>query len=334
MIENVLFPILGLGGMGFIFAIGLSLAYKKFEVETDPNIEAIREVLPGANCGACGYPGCDGFAAAVAVGEAPTNGCPVGGAALVEDIAKILGVEADAAEEVVAKVLCQGDMEKAKDKYIYEGVKDCAAASLLAGGPKTCDYGCMGFGDCVRVCQFDAIHINDKGIAVVDEDKCTACGLCVEACPKDLIEMVPKGSLVQVTCISQDLGRDVRKYCSVGCIACRICVRACEFDAIKMVDNVARIDYEKCTNCMVCAEKCPTKSIYANFDLRPIAVIEDEKCIGCTICKVNCKFDAIEGERKEIHKIIDEACTGCGVCAEKCPTDAITMEVKKPVAKI
>lgn len=239
MVEKILFPVLSLGGMGLIFAIGLALAYKKFEVKADPKVESIREVLPGANCGACGYPGCDGFATAVAIGEAPTTGCPVGGPSVVEDICNILGVEADMADETVAKVLCQGDMDNAKDKYIYRGIADCAAANMLSDGPKSCSYGCLGLGSCVKVCQFDAIHINDRGIAVVDEEKCTACGLCVEACPKDLIEMVPKRNLVQVTCISQDRGKDVRGHCSVGCIGCQICVKACEFDAIEMVGNVA-----------------------------------------------------------------------------------------------
>lgn len=334
MIEKILYPILSLGGMGLLFAIGLAFAYKKFEVKSDPKIEAIREVLPGANCGACGYPGCDGFAAAVASGEAPTTGCPVGGSSVVEDICRILGVEADEADETVAKVLCQGDIDNAKNKYVYMGIEDCAAASMLASGPKSCSYGCLGLGSCVKVCQFGAIHIDDKGIAVVDEEKCTACGLCVDACPKDLIQMVPKKSLVQVTCISKDKGKDVRGYCNIGCIACQICVRACKFDAIKMESNVAKIDYDKCTNCMVCAEKCPTNAIYANFAGRELAHIDEEKCIGCTICKRNCSFDAIEGERKIAHEIIDDKCTGCGVCAKKCPTDAITMEVRNRVEKI
>lgn len=334
MIEKILYPILSLGGMGLIFGVGLALAYKRYEVKLDPKIEAVREILPGANCGACGYPGCDGFAAAVVDGEASTSGCPVGGTKVAEGICEILGVEAELGEEMVAKVLCQGDIEKAKDKYTYIGIEDCAAAAMLANGPKACNYGCLGLGSCVKVCMFDAIHINDKGVAVVDEEKCTACGKCVEACPKNLIEMVPKRNLVQVTCMSMDKGKDVRGYCSIGCIACQICVKACKFDAIKIEDNVAKIDYDKCTNCMVCAEKCPTKAIYANFEMRKLAHIDEKKCIGCTLCKRNCSFEAIEGERKVKHNIIDDKCTGCGICAERCPTDAITMEVKERVVKM
>jgi len=311
--------------MGLLFGVGLALAYKRYEVKVDPKVEAVREVLPGANCGACGYPGCDGFASAVVNGGASPSGCPVGGAKVTEDICEILGVEADVGEDMVAKVLCQGDMDRAKDKFIYTGVEDCAAASMLSSGPKACSYGCLGLGSCVKVCQFDAIHIDERGIAVVDVDKCTACGQCVNACPKGLIEMVPKKSFVQVMCISKDRGKDVRKYCDIGCIACRICVNACEFGAIEIENNIAKIDYDKCTNCMVCAEKCPTNAIYANFERRKRAYIDAEKCIGCTICSRNCSFDAIEGERKVKHTIIDDKCTGCGVCASKCPTDAITM---------
>ncbi|HHW70702.1 MAG TPA: Fe-S cluster domain-containing protein [Clostridiales bacterium] len=325
MIESILYPILILSGMGLLFGVGLALAYKKYEVKVDPKVENVREVLPGANCGACGYPGCDGFASAVVSGEASPSGCPVGGVRVTEAISEILGVEVDIGEELIAKVLCQGGKDKAKDKFIYVGVEDCVAASMLSNGPKSCSYGCLGLGSCVEACQFDAIHINERGIAQVDEDRCTACGKCIDACPKGLIEMVPKKSLVHVICMSKDRGKDVRQYCDIGCIACQICVKACKFDAIEIKNNVAKIDYSKCTNCMVCAEKCPTNAIYANFERRKIAHIDAKKCIGCTICSQNCSFDAIEGERKVKHMVVDEKCTGCGICASKCPTDAITM---------
>ncbi|MGI6189588.1 MAG: RnfABCDGE type electron transport complex subunit B [Caldicoprobacteraceae bacterium] len=322
----VLTSLLSLGGMGLLFGALLAFASKKFSVETDPRIEAIRDALPGANCGACGYPGCDGFAAAVAAGEAPVDGCTVGGAAVANNVGIIMGIEVDAKERQAARVLCQGDCENAKNKYEYRGVQDCVAASMLADGPKECRYGCLGLGTCVRACPFDAIYISEKGIAVVDSGKCTGCGICVQACPKNLIELIPESSLVQVLCISKDPGKQVRDYCKAGCIGCRLCVRACRFDAIEFADNLARIDYSKCVNCMMCAEKCPTGTIYADFAKRKTAVIDEEKCIGCTACKRVCKFDAIEGAVKEKHRVLQDKCTGCGLCVEKCPVDAISME--------
>jgi electron transport complex protein RnfB len=312
--------------MGLLFGALLAFASKKFSVETDPRIEDIRNVLPGANCGACGYPGCDGFAAAVAAGVAPVDGCTVGGAAVAKEVGSIMGIEVAAKEKLLARVLCQGDCEAAKDKYEYKGVRDCVAASMLADGPKGCRYGCLGLGTCVRACPFDAIYISDKGLAVVDWDKCTGCGKCVQACPKGLIELIPESSLVQVLCISKDPGKEVRDNCKVGCIGCRQCVRACRFDAIEFADNLARIDYSKCVNCMLCAEKCPTGTIYADFAKRKVAVIDEEKCIGCTACKRACKFDAIEGAVREKHRVLQDKCTGCEQCVKKCPVDAIHME--------
>ena len=267
MLIDILMPVLSLGGMSLLFGAGLAFASQKFAIGTDPKEEQIRQVLPGVNCGACGYPGCDGFAAAVAAGQAPITGCTVGGSSVAQDIGLIMGLEAEETQRKVAKVLCAGDCDKATNKYHYDGIEDCVAASMLADGPKECSFGCLGLGTCVRACPFDDIYI-DKGIAVVDEEKCTGCEICVAVCPKNIIEMIPVSSQVQVMCKSEDKGRDVRKYCTVGCIACKICERACEYDAIKVENNVARIDYDKCVNCMVCAEKCPTKSIYADFENR------------------------------------------------------------------
>jgi len=326
MLTEILMPIISLGGMGLLFGAGLAYASKKFGVETDPKVEKIRQVLPGANCGACGYPGCDGFAAAVAAGSAPANGCTAGGAAVAENIGKILGVAVNSQQRKIARVLCQGGCDNAIDKYHYEGIRDCVAASLVSGGPKGCEFGCMGLGSCVRACPFDAIYINEKGIAEVDEDKCTGCGKCVEACPKSLIELIPESSQVRVLCISKDKGKDVKAVCKVGCIGCRICEKACRFDAIHVEDNIAKIDYDKCVNCMVCAEKCPTNAIYANFNARKLAQIDEEKCIGCTLCKKVCQFEAIEGEVKQKHKVLEDKCTGCAQCAEKCRVKAITMK--------
>lgn len=273
MLNDILMPILSLGSMSLLFGVGLAFASKKFAIDNDPREEQVREVLPGVNCGACGYPGCDGYAAAVAAGNAPATSCTVGGPDVARQIGEIMGVEVGATQRKVAKVLCSGDCDNTVQKYNYQGIEDCVAASMLAQGPKECSYGCLGLGTCVKACPFDAIHINDKGIAVVSEDKCTSCGKCVEACPKHIIEMIPYSSHVQVMCISEDKGKDVRKACKVGCIACKICEKVCEYDAIKVENNVARIDYSKCVNCMACAEKCPTNAIYGDFENKELAFV-------------------------------------------------------------
>lgn len=261
MVKEILWPIVSLGGLGFLFGAGLGIANKKFGVASDPKVDAVREVLPGANCGACGYPGCDGFASAAVKGEAPPDGCTVGGGPVGQKVAAILGMEVEEKEPTVARVMCNGDCQSAKNKYEYDGIQDCVAASMLSDGPKSCRFGCMGLGSCVKACPFDAIHVID-GIAVVDEEKCTSCGKCVVACPKGIIRIVPKSNKVHVLCMSKDAGKIVRTNCDVGCIGCRMCTKVCPTEAIKVNNNLASIDYSKCINCGKCAEKCPTKAIY------------------------------------------------------------------------
>ena len=246
---------------GIIVGIGLGLFGEKFKVEVDEKEVAIREELPGNNCGGCGFAGCDALAKAIAEGKAPANACPVGGAPVGEKIAAILGVSAGAAEKKVAFVRCKGTCDKVKTLYNYEGIDDCAKASVVpAGGPKACSYGCTGFGSCVKACQFDAIHVVD-GVAVVDKEKCVACGKCVATCPKGLIQIVPYNAEHLVQCSSHDKGKDVKAACQAGCIGCTLCTKQCESDAIHMDNNLAFIDYEKCTNCGKCAAKCPAKVI-------------------------------------------------------------------------
>jgi len=318
-------PIASLGGLGLIFGSGLAVASKVFAVEVDPKVEQIKEALPGANCGACGYPGCDAFANGVAAGEAPANGCPVGGASSAEKIGEIMGVSAGASEKKVARVLCQGTDCNAKDKFEYTGIKDCKAAAMVQGGGKSCQFGCLGLGTCIDVCNFDAIHIED-GIAKIDPEKCTGCGACVDTCPKVVIEMVPYSQEVIVDCKSKEFGKPVKEKCSTGCIGCSLCAKACPFDAIEMDGKLAKIDYDKCKNCMVCVAKCPTGAIAGDLEKREKAEIVEDKCIGCTICAKKCPVDAIEGEVKQTHKVDKDKCIGCGVCEEKCPKDAIEMK--------
>ncbi len=248
-------------GVGLFIGLFLGFAAKTFEVKQDEREILVRELLPGANCGGCGYPGCDGLAAAIAKGEAPANACPVANKEAHKQIAEVMGTSVEDTEKMVAFVKCAGTCDKTEVKYEYYGVQDCNKAAVIPGkGNKKCSYGCMGFGSCVRVCAFDAIHIVN-GIAVVDKDKCTGCSTCTAQCPNKLIEMVPAAAKTLVGCSSLDKGKDVKAACSAGCIGCKLCVKACEFDAIHVDNNLAHIDYSKCTNCGKCATVCPVKVI-------------------------------------------------------------------------
>ena len=261
MITGIVIAAVLVGGVGLFIGLFLGVAGKKFGVEVDEKEIKVREELPGNNCGGCGYPGCDGLAAAIAKGEAPVNACPVGGAAVAAKVAAIMGQEAGEAVRMTAFVKCAGDCERAAQSYEYSGVKDCKMAAMMQnGGSKACSYGCLGYGSCVKACSFDAIHIVN-GIAVVDKEKCKACGKCVAECPKKLIELIPYEQKQAVACNSKDKGKAVMDACKVGCIGCRKCVKECPQEAITVVDNVAHIDPEKCINCGKCKETCPRKII-------------------------------------------------------------------------
>ena len=243
--------------VGCFIGFFLGFAAKKFEVEVDPKEEAVLASLPGNNCGGCGYPGCSGLAAAIAKGEAPVNACPVGGEPVANVISGIMGVSAGESVKMVAHVHCAGDCDKAKDQYIYHGEHDCAmVANVPGGGPKSCTYGCLGFGNCVRSCQFDALHIVN-GIAVVDKEACKACGKCVDTCPRHLIDMLPYKQKWFVECRSQLKGKPQMEACEIGCIGCKKCEKECKFEAITVENNFAKIDYDKCKNCGMCAKVCP-----------------------------------------------------------------------------
>lgn len=254
--------VLVLGVIGLLVGLMLVFAGQKFAVEVDPKETAVRECLPGNNCGACGYAGCDAMAEAIAKGLAPVNGCPVGGKPVGEKISAIMGVAAgDAAAKKVAYVKCAGTCGVAAQRGNYVGVQTCEAAATLPGkSGKACQYGCLGFGSCVSACPFDAIHIVD-GVAKVDRRKCMACGKCVAACPQKLIEILPDAAPIAVQCSNGNKGPVVKKLCTAGCLGCGACVRQCEQGAITVTNNVAHIDYEKCVGCGKCAEKCPAKII-------------------------------------------------------------------------
>lgn len=249
------------GLTGLFIGLFLGFSAEKFKVPVNEKEEAVRGLLPGNNCGGCGYPGCDGLAKAIANGEAAVNACPVGGEEVGNKIAEVMGVSAGDSVKMVAFVKCAGTCEKAKTQYEYTGIENCVmAASAPGGGPKACSYGCTGFGSCVKACPFDAIHV-ENGIAKVDKDACKACGKCITACPKNLIEFVPYEQKHLVQCSSKDKGKDVKAVCSTGCIGCGICAKNCPVEAVTVENNIAHIDPEKCTNCGICAQKCPVKVI-------------------------------------------------------------------------
>ena len=262
-IMSILFPVIVLGIMAVIFGLILGFAGIKFKVEQDERVSLVRECLPGANCGGCGFAGCDALAAAIVDGSAPVNGCPVGGAAVAAKVGEIMGVAAEAGTKKTAFVKCSGDCESAKDKYVYFGAQDCGLENALAGGAKACAFGCLGDGNCVKACAFDAIHVVN-GVAVVDKDKCVACGACIKACPKALIELVPYDSKVRVACSSHDMPKPTKDNCAKGCMGCKLCEKNCPNEAVKVDNFLAKVDYDKCTQCGACTEKCPTKAINAN----------------------------------------------------------------------
>ncbi|MCD1146905.1 RnfABCDGE type electron transport complex subunit B [Peptoniphilus sp. KCTC 25270] len=265
--DNILFATLILGVMGLVFGVVLAVAAKVFFVEMDPRVAQVLDALPGANCGACGFPGCEGLANAIAAGSAPANGCAIGGQEVAQEVASIMGVNAGEMEKEVAVVRCQGTCDAAKDKFQYNGLVDCRLMGDFAQGAKSCSSGCLGGGTCVAACEFDAIHVVN-GVAVVDKEKCVACRKCIDICPKNIIGLMPYKQQTEVKCSTHDAGKVVRANCSVGCIACGICEKSCPKDAIHVTDNLAKIDYEKCINCGICASKCPTGAIDVDYKER------------------------------------------------------------------
>ncbi len=260
---------LSIGGLGILFGLGLGVAAKKFAIKVDPIVIELRDALPGANCGGCGYTGCDAFAKALAEGKAKPNGCPVGGDSTTQKVSTILGVEAAKSVRTTAYIKCKGNCHRAKDKYEYVGITDCVDASYLpGGGPKQCSYGCLGLGSCVKACNFGAIDIID-GIAVINEEKCVSCGMCVEACPKKLIEIIPYKKTIRVDCNSKESAKETMSACEVGCIGCKKCEKACRFDAFNFDGRLAHIDYDKCKMCRACIEVCPKGTITNHLHPKP-----------------------------------------------------------------
>jgi Na+-translocating ferredoxin:NAD+ oxidoreductase subunit B len=262
----VLLTLATLSGLGVLLALILYFVAQKFKVVEDPRIDEIEEILPGANCGGCGYPGCRGFAeACVTADNLDAFYCPVGGNDLMKAIGNALGAEVAEKEAQVAVVRCQGSPEHRQIVRDYDGPQSCAISHALFGGTTNCAHGCMGLGDCVEACTFNAIYINPTTLLPeVIEEACTACGACVTACPRDIIELRnvgKKSRRIYVSCVNTDKGAPAKKACDVACIGCGKCVKICPFDAITLENNLAYIDYEKCKLCRKCVDECPTNAI-------------------------------------------------------------------------
>lgn len=259
-ISAILSPIITIGGMGLLFGVGLGIAAKKFAVPVDERVEQIKENLPGANCGGCGFAGCEAMAKSIVSGESKVNACPVCNETQIQAIAEVMGMQADKKDKKIAVVRCKGNLENAKQKFDYTGLTTCEDAHLIGGGPKMCSYGCLGYGSCVTQCQFDAMQMID-GLPIIDRNKCVGCGACERQCPRQIIHLMPVHSSYHVDCVSKDKGKEVKEGCKVGCIGCGICVKQCESQAITLKENCAQINSNLCTTCGKCSMKCPTHAI-------------------------------------------------------------------------
>jgi electron transport complex protein RnfB len=271
---EILLPVITLSILGLAFGIGLAYASKIFFVKTNPKVGKILAVLPGSNCGACGFAGCSALAEALSKGDVNVETCIPGGHQVHEKVADILGTKAEVKKRMAATLICNGG-KRTPDKFLYNGPQDCIAANMYLKGQKACEFGCLGFGTCVRSCPFGAMRMAENNLPVIDQNRCTGCGKCIQVCPQKILILRPAKSHIWVACNSTDNGATVMKVCGHGCIGCMKCVAVCKIsaislggsvthcdgDAIKVIDNLARIDYNKCTNCRQCVEVCPTKVI-------------------------------------------------------------------------
>lgn len=315
-----------LGALGVIGSLVLYWVSKKFYVFEDPRVGQVEELLPGANCGGCGFPGCHGMADACVKEKDASNSlgsllCPVGGADCMAKVAAVLGVEASAAEPMLAVVRCNGTIACRPKTASYDGAKSCAVAAATFAGETGCAFGCLGLGDCVKACTFDAIHMNpETGLPEVDEDKCVACGACTKACPKLVLELRKKSSMkanqpkrVWVSCINKDKGAAARKACASACIGCGKCQKTCKFEAIVVENNVAYIDKDKCKACGMCVSECPTGAIH------------------CTPA-VQLVVDKLKAKKEAEKKAAAEAAAAAKAEAEKAAQETPVAQQQAPAA--
>lgn len=288
MDSAILFPLVVMGGLGLLFGVGLAVASRIFKVTKDPRVVQIEEVLPGANCGACGAPGCSGFAEGVVEGKYPANGCTVGGAEVAMLVAQIMGTEAEEMIPKVAVVRCRGGRENCVDRAIYQGVEDCRAAVLINNGAKGCVYGCLGLGSCVDACPFDAMVMGDDELPVVDEALCTGCGECVRTCPRGIMELIPRDQNVFLACVSRDFGKAVKAVCKVGCIGCGLCAnpKTTADEMITMDGKLPVVHYDRVKDPWKDLEnavhKCPTQSFGVRGNEIPVTSesVEEEEIVS------------------------------------------------------
>ena len=290
MTGSIIWTIAVLAGLGLILALLLYLLAKKFKVEEDSRIDEVEKVMPGANCGGCGFAGCRAFAdSAVKAPNLDNHYCPVGGNDVMKQVAAILGYEVKEKAPEVAVVRCNGTCENRPRTNTYDGVQSCKVKAALYAGDTACAFGCLGCGDCAAACQFGALSMDpETGLPVVDEEKCTACGACVKACPKAIIELRPKGPRgmkVYVSCVNKDKGPVAKKACAAACIGCGICAKTCTHDAIVVENNIAYIDASKCKLCRECEAMCPTGSIIGLNFPKPL----DKETIKARIAERNKK---------------------------------------------
>lgn len=259
--STIVSSILILGGIGLLCGAMLFVASRFFSVGVDERVEKLMELLPGANCGGCGFAGCVQYARGLIGGRAGANDCNVLDEERSASLAALLGVENNFSQRKVATLRCQGGAQAVGKRYEYQGKESCRGVSLLAGGDKACPYSCLGYGDCMEICPFQAISRGDDGLVKIDRDSCTGCGKCIDECPRGVLSLAPKSSLVFVACLSHDKAKKVMQVCRVGCIACKKCVKACPKEAIVVEENLAEIDFQKCDVCALCVDACPTGSI-------------------------------------------------------------------------
>ncbi len=328
-------PILGavitVGGLGLLFGFGLAYASRVFFVKVDPRVEQVDEELPGANCGACGLAGCRQMALKVVEGELTANACPVASQEALEKIGAILGVEVETAEAMVAVVQCQGSPDHCKDRFEYEGVPTCSAAELVGGGHKTCAYGCLGFGDCVTACPFDAIVMGTDGLPKVLDAECTGCGKCVDACPRGIMALIPRDANIYIGCVNKEKAAAVKAVCDVGCFGCGVCANK-KFVPSGMIEmnkdtNLPVFNYAIKDEPVISVSKCSTNSLVDKLKgKRPVFFISETKCSGAGECVKACPVkNCIEQKENGKYVIHADKCIGCGLCEPVCPEKAISV---------